>query len=222
MAHERTARLAASPPMFESRFLDFFSRVHPVGPGDRLRAGRGRWLIWLGIDHGLGASGRRSCCFARRARHLDADRVLAAPAALPLGAEVPRRRPPPLHHPRRPPRPSERRDAPGDAPRASASRWPRSSSGSSCYLRNAAPPSRSSPASSLGYLTYDYMHYHVHHHVPKTKFGKRLRTQHMRHHFQDHRYGFGVSSPLWDASWDAAAPAQGRRRRSRGEPTASG
>jgi sterol desaturase/sphingolipid hydroxylase (fatty acid hydroxylase superfamily) len=21
----------------------------------------------------------------------------------------------------------------------------------------------------------------------------------MRHHFQDHRYGFGVSSPLWDA-----------------------
>ena len=20
----------------------------------------------------------------------------------------------------------------------------------------------------------------------------------MRHHFQDHRYGFGVSSPLWD------------------------
>ena len=43
------------------------------------------------------------------------------------------------------------------------------------------------------------MHYHLHHHVPKTYFGKRLRTHHMRHHFQDHRYGFGVSSPLWDA-----------------------
>jgi sterol desaturase/sphingolipid hydroxylase (fatty acid hydroxylase superfamily) len=43
------------------------------------------------------------------------------------------------------------------------------------------------------------MHYHLHHHVPKTAFGKRLRTHHMRHHFQDHRYGFGVSSPLWDA-----------------------
>jgi sterol desaturase/sphingolipid hydroxylase (fatty acid hydroxylase superfamily) len=51
----------------------------------------------------------------------------------------------------------------------------------------------------LGYLTYDYMHYHLHHHVPRTNFGKRLRTHHMRHHFQDHRYGFGVSSPLWDA-----------------------
>ena len=34
--------------------------------------------------------------------------------------------------------------------------------------------------------------------MPKTKLGKRLREQHMRHHFQDHRYGYGVSSPLWD------------------------
>ena len=30
------------------------------------------------------------------------------------------------------------------------------------------------------------------------ELGKRLREQHMRHHFQDHRYGFGVSSPMWD------------------------
>ena len=33
---------------------------------------------------------------------------------------------------------------------------------------------------------------------PSPNFGKRLREQHMRHHFQDHRYGYGVSSPLWD------------------------
>ena len=51
----------------------------------------------------------------------------------------------------------------------------------------------------IGYLIYDYMHYYLHHAVPRTKLGKRLREQHMRHHFQDHRYGFGVSSPLWDA-----------------------
>ena len=38
----------------------------------------------------------------------------------------------------------------------------------------------------------------MHHFVPKSKLGKRLREQHMRHHFQDHRYGYGVSSPLWD------------------------
>ena len=34
--------------------------------------------------------------------------------------------------------------------------------------------------------------------VPKSPFGKRCANSHMRHHFQDHRYGFGVSSPLWD------------------------
>ena len=62
----------------------------------------------------------------------------------------------------------------------------------------------------LGYLTYDYMHYHLHHHVPRTKFGKRLRTHHMRHHFQDHRYGFGVSSPaLGRDHGNAAAKPQG-------------
>ena len=32
MATDRTARLSASPPLFESRFLDFFSRIHPVVP----------------------------------------------------------------------------------------------------------------------------------------------------------------------------------------------
>ena len=42
------------------------------------------------------------------------------------------------------------------------------------------------------------MHYYLHHFVPKSELGKRLREQHMRHHFQDHRYGYGVSSPLWD------------------------
>ena len=51
----------------------------------------------------------------------------------------------------------------------------------------------------LGYLAYDYTHYYLHHAVPKTQLGKRLREQHMRHHFQDHRFGFGVSTPLWDA-----------------------
>ena len=52
-----------------------------------------------------------------------------------------------------------------------------------------------------GYLAYDYTHYYVHHFVPKSKFGKRLREHHMRHHFQDHRYGYGVSSPLWDVAF---------------------
>jgi sterol desaturase/sphingolipid hydroxylase (fatty acid hydroxylase superfamily) len=49
-----------------------------------------------------------------------------------------------------------------------------------------------------GYLFYDMMHYHVHHHRPRTWVGRKLRELHMRHHFQDHTRGFGVSAPFWD------------------------
>ena len=49
-----------------------------------------------------------------------------------------------------------------------------------------------------GYLFYDMTHYHVHHHTPKTRLGRRLRESHMRHHFQDDTRGFGVSAPWWD------------------------
>jgi sterol desaturase/sphingolipid hydroxylase (fatty acid hydroxylase superfamily) len=88
-------------------------------------------------------------------------------------------------------------------------------------LRLVMPPSVSVPLSSLfvlgfylvlgtpgylpfaagflsGYLFYDMLHYHVHHHTPKTALGKRLRELHMRHHFQDHERGYGVSAPFWD------------------------
>jgi sterol desaturase/sphingolipid hydroxylase (fatty acid hydroxylase superfamily) len=49
-----------------------------------------------------------------------------------------------------------------------------------------------------GYLAYDMLHYHVHHHTPKSALGKQLRELHMRHHFQDHETGYGVSAPFWD------------------------
>src|SRR5919206_3221103 len=88
-------------------------------------------------------------------------------------------------------------------------------------LRLVMPPSVSVPLSSLflvgfwavlgtplwysfgagfiaGYLIYDMTHYHLHHHKPKSRLGKRLREQHMRHHFQDDTRGFGVSAPWWD------------------------
>ena len=49
-----------------------------------------------------------------------------------------------------------------------------------------------------GYLIYDEMHYALHHHVPRSRLGKRLRELHMRHHFQDDERGFGISAPYWD------------------------
>jgi sterol desaturase/sphingolipid hydroxylase (fatty acid hydroxylase superfamily) len=50
----------------------------------------------------------------------------------------------------------------------------------------------------VGYLFYDGTHFYVHHFVPTSRWGKFLRRHHMTHHFADHDGGFGVSSPLWD------------------------
>lgn len=50
----------------------------------------------------------------------------------------------------------------------------------------------------VGYLVYDMTHYALHHHKPRTRLGKLFYELHMRHHFQDHTRGFGVSSPWWD------------------------
>jgi dihydroceramide fatty acyl 2-hydroxylase len=49
-----------------------------------------------------------------------------------------------------------------------------------------------------GYVIYDEIHYHLHHHSPTTRVGRLLRELHMRHHFQDDTGGFGISAPYWD------------------------
>ena len=49
-----------------------------------------------------------------------------------------------------------------------------------------------------GYLFYDITHYAVHHFPIKGRVFGSLREWHMRHHFQDPDNGYGVSSPIWD------------------------
>ena len=50
-AHNRTDKLSASPQLFESDFLNFFSRVHPAIPAivfvPVVVA-----MEWLGVDRG--------------------------------------------------------------------------------------------------------------------------------------------------------------------------
>ncbi len=195
MAQQRNSQLSASPPLFESRLLDFFSRIHPAVPAvvfvPVVVGG-----VWLAIDRGVGAG-------------VAALLVLAGIAIWTLTEYWLHRL---LFHWEPKFRGGDRlhfiihgvhHDHPNDA------------------MRLVMPPAVSIPLAALflglfvlvfgtpeafpifsgfigGYLTYDYTHYHLHHHTPKTKLGKRIREQHMRHHFQDHRYGFGVSSPLWD------------------------
>ena len=62
-----------------------------------------------------------------------------------------------------------------------------------------------------GYLIYDMTHYHVHHHTPRTRAGRRLRELHMRHHFQDDSTGYGVSAPWWDHVFRTATRARAPR-----------
>ena len=196
MAHEPTARLSASPPLFKSRFLDLFSRIHPSVPAliyGPVIVG----LIVLGANEGLGAVEVPLLIIAgvglwtlteywlhRKVFHWDPDHPLGHRLHFIIHG---------VHH-----------DHPNDR------------------LRLVMPPAASAPLAALffgafwlafglpaayplfagfliGYLIYDYTHYYLHHFVPKSQLGKRLREQHMRHHFQDHRFGFGVSSPLWDA-----------------------
>jgi sterol desaturase/sphingolipid hydroxylase (fatty acid hydroxylase superfamily) len=49
-----------------------------------------------------------------------------------------------------------------------------------------------------GYLIYDMIHFALHHHRQRTRFGRWLREAHMRHHFQDDTRGFGIAAPYWD------------------------
>jgi sterol desaturase/sphingolipid hydroxylase (fatty acid hydroxylase superfamily) len=49
-----------------------------------------------------------------------------------------------------------------------------------------------------GYLLYDMTHYYVHHFSPKSDYGRELKKHHMLHHFKDPTRRFGVSSMVWD------------------------
>src|ERR1700736_103405 len=193
-ARTRTDVLRASPPMFESRVLDSLSRVHPAVPVlifvpvivalsawalSKQQAGAyvallvAGYAFWTLFEYWL----------HRLVFHFEPEQGIGARLHWIIHG---------VHH-----------DHPNDP------------------MRLVMPPSVSIPLASLfvwgfytvlgspaflpfgagflgGYLFYDMLHYHVHHHRPKTALGKRLRELHMRHHFQNHERGYGVSAPFWD------------------------
>ncbi len=190
----RSEMLKASPPMFQSRLLDRFTRVHPVVPvliyapvviALFVTAVRrdGWWdtaglllvgyLVWTLFEYWL----------HRVVFHFEPEAGLGARLHWMIHG---------VHH-----------DHPNDP------------------MRLVMPPAASIPLAVLvvaamwaiagsvhapavasgflaGYLIYDEVHYALHHHVPKSRLGKSLRELHMRHHFQDDDKGFGISAPYWD------------------------
>ena len=64
----------------------------------------------------------------------------------------------------------------------------------------------------LGYVIYDTLHFLLHHTHPKGRAGRRLRELHMRHHFEDHERGYGVSAPWWDIVFGTRPRRRGAAR----------
>src|SRR5216110_1559265 len=50
----------------------------------------------------------------------------------------------------------------------------------------------------FGYVCYDMLHYATHHFPMKRGLWLWLKQYHLRHHYKDDDGGFGISSPLWD------------------------
>ena len=195
MAQERTARLSASPPLFQSRFLDYFSRIHPSVPAivfvPVIAA-----TVWLGADGGYGAlqiialAGLGIVLWTlteywlhRLVFHWELDHPIGSRIHFIMHG---------VHH-----------EHPNDPHRL------------------VMPPSASIPLAAIfliayrvvfgvpawlavsagflvGYIVYDTMHWYLHHRIPRNRFGRRLRELHLRHHFQDDTRGFGISAPYWD------------------------
>jgi dihydroceramide fatty acyl 2-hydroxylase len=197
----RSDRLKASPPMFENRWLDKLSRVHPatplviygpviavlvvLGAADMsalavIGAVLGGYVVWTLTEYWL----------HRIVFHFEPDHPIGRRMHFIIHG---------VHH-----------DHPNDPKRL------------------VMPPGASIPLALLftglfvltlgsplwmpfeagflaGYLVYDMTHYYLHHHRPKSRLGKRMRELHMRHHFQDDTTWYGVSAPWWDRVFGTAA-----------------
>ena len=209
-AHNRTDKLAASPQLFESDFLNFFSRVHPAIPAivfvpvvvamEWLGADRGyaAWQLILLSLGGIGIWTLTEYWLHRLVFHWQPDNAFGRRMHFIIHG---------IHH-----------DHPNDK------------------LRLVMPPAVSIPLAALfllgftllfgtpaayplfggfiaGYLFYDMLHYALHHAPAKNRVARRLRELHMRHHFEDDECGFAVSAPWWDMVFGTYSPKAQRRRR---------
>jgi sterol desaturase/sphingolipid hydroxylase (fatty acid hydroxylase superfamily) len=193
-AQTRTDVLRASPPMFESRVLDWLSRVHPTVPVLIFLPAIVALVAWslstqsVAVTVGLAAAGYAlwtlfEYWLHRLVFHFEPQHGLGARLHWIIHG---------VHH-----------DHPNDP------------------LRLVMPPAVSVPLGALvfallflifgsdhaagiaagffaGYLAYDMTHYYLHHFRPRGPLGRMLRERHMRHHFQDETRGFGISAPYWD------------------------
>ena len=203
-SQSRTDVLRSSPPMFESRLLDAFSRVHPAVPAvifcpvialllvwsltslsiwATVALAAGGYVLWTLFEYWL----------HRIVFHFEPEQGLGARMHWIIHG---------VHH-----------EHPNDP------------------LRLVMPPAVSVPIGAIvfgllylvfgekyapglgagffaGYLAYDMIHYYVHHFTPRNRLTRMLRERHMRHHFQDDTKGFGISAPYWDEVFRTSSRAR--------------
>jgi dihydroceramide fatty acyl 2-hydroxylase len=193
-AASKTDVLRASPPMFESRLLDAFSRVHPSVPVAIFLPGIVAMVSWqlskisvlatvVLVLLGYALWTLFEYWLHRLVFHFEPEQGVGARMHWIIHG---------VHH-----------EHPNDR------------------LRLVMPPAVSVPLALLifavlrigfgahyapgvaggfyaGYLIYDMIHYYVHHFTPRGRLARTLRERHMRHHFQDDTRGFGISAPYWD------------------------
>ena len=202
----RSEYLKASPPMFQSELLDRFTRVHPavpvliylpaialllltglarVGALNTLGLALGGYAVWTLTEYWL-----HGVVFHWRPKFRGGDRLHFMIHG--------------VHH-----------DHPNDPMRLvmppSASIPLALAFGALFWIVLGGDYATAFTAGFLaGYLAYDMIHYAVHHHVPRSAVGRKLRELHMRHHFQDHERGFGVSAPYWDRVFGTAPRPRAR------------
>jgi dihydroceramide fatty acyl 2-hydroxylase len=204
----RSQVLRASPPLFASRWLDRFTRCHPVVPALIFVPGiivlgtiglvrLPFWQTGLAFLGGYGLWTLTEYWIHRAIFHLEPKSLLGARLHWIFHG---------VHH-----------DHPSDPMRLVMPpivTVPLAAAFLALFV--VALGSAIGPATAagffFGYLQYDMLHYALHHARPRSRVGRRLHELHMRHHFEDEERCFGVSAPWWDTIF-GTAPQHATKRR---------
>ncbi|MGE5682388.1 MAG: sterol desaturase family protein [Bacillota bacterium] len=58
----------------------------------------------------------------------------------------------------------------------------------------------------IGYLSYDMLHFAIHHYNFQNSIFLFIKKHHLKHHYMDNNKGFGVSTPVWDIVYKTDFP----------------
>ncbi|EDQ91243.1 uncharacterized protein MONBRDRAFT_15270 [Monosiga brevicollis MX1] len=64
----------------------------------------------------------------------------------------------------------------------------------------------------LGYVSYDLIHYYLHHGKPTLAYFQDLKDYHRRHHYKEPDLGYGISSKLWDYPFGTLLGSNGTKQ----------